>query len=75
MEGNKQMFDDTAKLLAGLGSRLEMVMNMLPDTPLQRVTLNGMDANACILKDGRVLLEFSKPEDAKKYVDELGLKK
>jgi hypothetical protein len=72
---DNKSFEDTQNMFKLMGDRIESVLKMMPDTPLQRVELNGMNANACILKDGRVLIEFSTPEEAQKYVAELGIDK
>jgi len=60
----KSMFDSANK-------RIESVLGMMPNTAPKRIAISKKKAHATQLKDGRILIEFDNPADAKTFFNSL----
>lgn len=59
------------KMLGDANKRMETMMGMLPQSEPKRVAIKGKKANATLLKDGRVLIEFDTKGDSKAFFNSL----
>lgn len=76
MEGNKNFnpneFGDMLKgMMENANKRMEQTLNMLPKSAPKRIAIKTKKAHATQLKDGRILIEFDNPADAKTFFNSL----
>lgn len=65
------MFNFAKDKMDILNKKMESVLNMLPKEAPIKATISGKEVMAGMLKDGRILLEFTNQDDAQKYFDSL----